>query len=121
MKKLLVGFVAAFAALAAFAEVPGPLLVPDYNRDGKIDPADYERLAAGEAFTIWLNDDDDDDGTDSGAEAGDTNNDLHDVPGGDGNDKDCEDGQVNGRCDLLDFFPVLVDVKFVDNWRNMTW
>ena len=105
----------------AFAEVPKPLLVPDYNRDGKIDVADYERLAAGEAFTVWLNDDDDAEGTDDGTEAGDTNNDLHDVPGGDGNDKDCADDKVNGRCDLLDFFPVLIDVSQIDGWDGMTW
>ena len=107
--------------LSAFAAEPKPLLVPDFNRDGKIDAVDYARLAAGEAFTVWLNDDDDAEGTDDGAEAGDTNNDLHDVPSGEGNDKDCEDDKVNGRCDLLDFFPVLINVEVVPGWDTMTW
>ena len=105
----------------AFAAEPTPLLVPDYNRDGKIDAADYERFEKGEAFTVWINDDDDADGAEADEGKGDTNNDLHDVPGGDGNDKDCEDGQVNGRCDLLDFFPVLVNVEVVPGWSTMTW
>ena len=39
--------------------------MPDYNRDGKIDPADYERAAADEAFTVWLNDDNDAAGAES--------------------------------------------------------
>ena len=121
MRVVLGALCVVLCAGAAFAEVPGPLLVPDYNRDGIIDPVDFERSRDGEAFTIWLNDDDDAEGTEGGAEAGDTNTDLHDVPGGDGNDKDCDDVMVNGRCDLLDFFPVLVDVKFIDNWGNMTW
>ena len=106
--------------LSAFAAEPKPLLVPDYNRDGKIEGDECNRAAAGEAFTIWLNDDDDDEGTDGGAEAGDTNNDLHDVPGGN-DDKDFADDKVNGRCDLLDFFPVLIDVNGVDCSGNYDW
>ena len=109
------------SAFAAFAGMPGPQLVPDYNRDGKIDEIDYGRMEAGEAFTVWLNDDDDAEGTADGETAGDTNVDLHDVPGGEGNDKDCEDEKVNGRCDLLDFFPVLVDVSGVPEWDGYTW
>ena len=105
--------------LSAFA-ASGPLLVPDYNRDGKIDNVDYGRLEAGEAFTVWLNDDDDGEGTDDGAEAGDTNNDLHDVPGGN-DDKDFADDHVNGRCDLLDFFPVLIDVFGVVGSGDYDW
>ena len=60
MKKLMMLMVAAIglAALVAQGAEPKPLLVPDYNRDGKIDPDDYERMAKGEAFTVWLNDDD---------------------------------------------------------------
>ena len=120
MKKLLVGFAATVAALAAFAYEPGPRLVADYDRDGRISPADRERALSGDEFTIWINDDDDADGD------GDTNNDLHDVPcgkDGEGNphNKDCEDDQVNGRCDLLDFFPVLVNVREVTDWEYLTW
>ena len=99
----------------------GPLLIPDYDRDGVIGVADGERAQAHERLVFWLNDDDDDEGTDGGANAGDANTDLHDVPGGEGNDKDCEDRVVNGRCDLLDFFPVLIDVNGVDEWGDYTW
>ena len=125
MKKLLLSCFA-LCAFVAFAAGPMPLLVPDYDRNGKIDMLDYGRLEKGEKFTIWLNDDNDAAGTDDGAEAGDTNTDLHDVPSGkdgEGNshDRDCEDEQVNGRCDLLDFFPVLINVEVVPGWDTMTW
>ena len=64
------------AADVAFAYEPGPRLVADYDRDGRISPTDRERALSGDDFTIWINDDDDADGD------GDTNNDLHDVPCG---------------------------------------
>ncbi len=121
MKKLLMLAVGAMSAMVAAAAVSGPRLVPDYNRDGKINDVDYERLAKGETFTIWLNDDDDAEGAKADEGKGDTNFALHDVPSGEGNDKDCEDDIVNGRCDLLDFFPVLVDVTGVDGWVNYDW
>ena len=122
MKKSFVLMVAGvMSAMMAFAVEQDPMLIADYNRDGKIDAADYERYAAGETFTIWLNDDDDAEGAEADDGKGDTNNDLHDVPGGEGNDRDCEDDHVNGRCDLLDFFPVLIDVTCVDEWQNYDW
>ena len=119
MKKLLMSCFA-LCAFAAFAGLPTPLLVPDYDRDGDIGATDRGKALAGQEFTIWLNDDDDAEGTDDGAEAGDTNTDLHDVPGGN-DDKDCEDDKVNGRCDLLDFFPVLIDVNGVESPDDYTW
>ena len=120
LRSICVGGCLLLGAGAAFAMASGPLLVPDYNRDGKIDVADYDRLAAGEAFTVWLNDDDDAAGAEADDGKGDTNTDLHDVPGG--NDaKDCADGEVNGRCDLLDFFPVLIDVNGVEGSGDYTW
>ena len=109
------------SASLAFAEAPGPRLVPDYDRDGKIDDADVRKAIANEPFTIWLNDDDDAEGAESDEGKGDTNVDLHDVPGGEGNDRDCEDEKVNGRCDLLDFFPVSVDVGGVADWPSYAW
>ena len=74
----------------------------------------------GEAFTVWLNDDDDAEGAEADDGKGDTNTDLHDVPGGN-DDRDCADDKVNGRCDLLDFFPVLIDVNGVEDWSSYTW
>ncbi len=123
MKQLMTavaGMVLALGAFSAFAGEPGPRLVPDYDRNGVIDEADCIRAAANEPFTIWLNDDDDAAGAEVDEGKGDVNTDLHDVPGGN-DEKDCEDDKVNGRCDLLDFFPVLVDVTGVDDWANYTW
>ena len=105
----------ALGAGTAFAGASGPQLVPDYDRDGEISNTDRAKALASDEFTIWINDDDDGDGN------GDTDTDLHDVPCGKDNDKDCEDEQVNGRCDLLDFFPVLVNVHEVRDWEDMTW
>ena len=93
-KPLLFALSLLFFTFCSFAAVPGPQLVPDYDRDGEIGAADREKAFTGDEFTIWLNDDDDAEGTEGGAEAGDTNTDLHDVPGG--NDrKDCADGEGN--------------------------
>jgi len=75
-------------------------VIPDYDRDGKIDDADRRRAATNETFRFWINDDKD---------VGDVAVDGSDVPGqSKGN---CSDGVVNGRCDLLDFFPVWLDLK----------
>ena len=84
-KKLMVSaMVPALSAFAAFAGASSPQLVPDYDRDGTIDEVDCKRAVASEAFTIWLNDDNDAEGKGDGAEPGDTNSDLHDIPGGEG-------------------------------------
>jgi uncharacterized repeat protein (TIGR02543 family) len=75
-------------------------LIPDYDRDGVISDSDRQRAVAKEVFRIWINDDKD---------VGDVAVDDSDKPGhSDGN---FSDGVVNGRCDLLDFFPVHVDVS----------
>lgn len=115
---VLIPLLSGFSAYAA----QGPLLVPDYNRDGVIDLSVEGAMASkGEAFTVWLNDDNDAAGAEADDGNGDTNTDLHDVPGGEGNDKDCEDYEVNGRCDLLDFFPVLIDLNGVEGSGDYTW
>ena len=80
--------------------VPTVAMVPDYNHDRKIDPADVARGAAFESFRFWINDDKDVDDV----AVGDS-----DVPGqSNGN---ASDDEVNGRCDLLDFFPVWLDIS----------
>ena len=121
MKTLMLCFASLMACASLAFAASGPLLVPDYDRDGVIGSTDYDRLNAGEQFTIWLNDDDDAAGVEADDGVGDTNSDLHDVPGGEDNDRDCEDDKVNGRCDLLDFFSVLIDVNGVDGWSNYDW
>ena len=78
-------------------------------------------MSGTDVFTIWLTDDDDAEGTEAGENAGDTNSAGHNTPAGESNDRDYADDKVNGRCDLLDFFPVLVDLNMVDGWENFTW
>ena len=75
-----------------------PLLVFDYDRDGKIDDADVAKAKDGKVFRFWINDDND---------SGDTNDSANDIPGSGPNHSN---GHVDGRCDLLDFTPLLVDV-----------
>ena len=78
-------------------------LVPDYNRDGKIDDQDRGKVTADNPYRFWINDDNDE---------GDT--------GGDGVPRYKEDGtgvgngvdeSINGNRDLIDFFPVFLNIK----------
>jgi hypothetical protein len=84
-----------------FMLVPATLRV-DFDRDGKIDPSDstanpdLELSLAQFPWFFWVNDDND---------AGET--DGNDIPGGGDNDRD---GKVNGTRDLVDFFPVHLDI-----------
>jgi hypothetical protein len=76
-------------------------LVPDYDRDGVIGTLDKARAATNEVFRFWINDDRD---------VGDTAQDGgSDIPGQESN-SDHADFSVNGRRDLADLFPVLVDI-----------
>lgn len=79
-----------------------PKVVPDYNRDGRIDQDDEAAQAAGREFRFWINDDND---------SGDINDIKNDVPGA--GRKNGVDRRVNGVGDLLDFTPVLLDVSGV--------
>lgn len=77
-----------------------PRIVPDYNRDGKIDQDDEAvRDSESAAFWFWVNDDDD---------CADVNKGVKDRPGEGVNFRD---NRVNGRGDLLDFTPMLLDVS----------
>ncbi|MHB8881819.1 MAG: alpha/beta hydrolase family protein [Thermodesulfovibrionales bacterium] len=85
--------------------VRSALLIPDYNRDGRIDGADRERAAKGDKFYFWINDDDDQGETEG-----------TDVPGakrsyGGVDYMNYETSVVNGVRDLIDFFPVYLDIK----------
>lgn len=79
-------------------------MLPDWNRDGKIDRLD-RRLNVGQKWRFWLNDDDD-----NGEEATSYSNDL---PGSDS--PDSANGVVDGVRDLVDFFPVYLDLR-----KNLT-
>jgi len=75
-------------------------VVPDYNSDGVISESDdYERARNDETFYWWINDDGDlNEGAD---EVG------SDIPAA-GNDFD--DGGVDSTRDLIDFFPIFIDL-----------
>lgn len=72
-------------------------LVPDYNRDRKIDDGDKAWSASGHVFRWWINDDHDD------GDGGD------DTPGS--ANPNCQTVTVNGVRDLVDFFPVWLDLQ----------
>jgi len=74
-------------------------VVPDYDRDGKIDQADRGKVTDTDPYRFWINDDDD-----SGEW------DIDDVPQR-GNDADAKDLQVDGLRDLVDFFPLFFDLE----------
>ena len=75
-------------------------LIPDWNRDRKIDRTDENESTNNLPFRFWINDDRDD---------GDIAKDNSDVPGQEGG-ANCQDKKVNGRCDLTDFFPVWLNI-----------
>ena len=79
--------------------VIGAELIPDFNHNREIAADDESLLISDGLFRFWINDDND---------AGDESKGTSDTPGqSDGN---CKDDKVNGRCDLLDFFPVWIDL-----------
>lgn len=79
--------------------VPAQMVV-DYNRDGKIDREDYGKMTPKNPFRWWYNDDNDE---------GDVAYGDSDVPTGTlGNGGDA---RVNGRSDIVDFFPVHLDIQ----------
>ena len=80
-------------------------LIPDYNRDRKIDSSDQIQATVSNPFRFWINDDDDD------GDISDGDDDEPGRPGGLLGAADYDDNDVDGRSDLLDFFPVWLDIK----------
>ena len=78
-------------------------IVPDCDRDGEIGDADCHAASTNAVFRFWINDDHDVGDT---AEAGGT-----DIPGQTESPDHANGYYVNGRRDLLDFFPVWLDLK----------
>jgi hypothetical protein len=78
-------------------------IVPDWNHDREITSADEDQATPSNPFRFWKNDDDD---------FGNVSQDDSDVPGQGGlfDNANCDDDEVNGRSDLLDFFPVWLDL-----------
>ncbi len=93
--------------------LPPGRMVPDYDRDGRIDGRDVRVQMAGKPFRIWINDDRDvgDESTEAfeDAPAGSCDPEAMPAPIG-GRPRNCMDGVVNGLRDLVDFFPVHLDV-----------
>lgn len=89
----------------AFILVPAELRV-DADRDGRIDLSprletpDRDFAAKQRPYYFWINDDDDE-GELNGA----------DIPGQPAGVANYADGQVNGVRDLVDFFPVYLDIR----------
>ena len=78
-------------------------LVPDVNRDRAIGDDDRDKITEENPYRFWINDDQD---------LGDISEGDQDNPGA-GSEANCHQGWVSGRCDLLDFFPLWLDVKQV--------
>ncbi len=93
------------SSVHGFALVPAQLRV-DFNRDGVIDTGDTPGVPDREfvekslPYFFWVNDDDD-----SGETSGD------DIPGQPPERSDACNGHVDGVRDLVDFFPVYLDIK----------
>ena len=77
-------------------------LIANYDRDSDIDDEDRQKARLEERFYFWINDD-----NDSGYEGGD------DIPEKSGliDPPDYNNDKVDGVRDLIDFFPVFVDIK----------
>jgi probable HAF family extracellular repeat protein len=79
-------------------------LVADFNRDGRIDDRDRNTVTSENPYRFWMNDDDD-----SGELGGD------DVPNSTYPDYATNPrtglGSIDGTRDLVDFFPLFVDVR----------
>ena len=83
-------------------------LCADFNHDGKIDTADEDILKKGGVFRHWINDD---------ADSGDVGDSDSDRPGAEtyvfglfGLSPNYDNDHVDGKCDLIDFMPVKLNV-----------
>ncbi len=81
-------------------------IVPDYNRDGMIDGQDRGKVNEDDPWRFWVNDDDDQGVIRSKGS-------HNDIPGE--GIADCTDLKVDGLRDVIDFFPLYLDI------RNMLW
>jgi hypothetical protein len=76
-------------------------LAPDYDRDGTIGTNDARLAAAGMPFRFWVNDDNDDPNSEVSG---------NDLPGQGTQISDYDDWAVDGLRDLIDFFPVKIEL-----------
>jgi alpha-tubulin suppressor-like RCC1 family protein len=89
-------------------------IVTDYNRDGVIDDKDRGKVTAENPWRFWVNDDDDWDET-GGDDIPDveisTVDDMFHIGPDFVEKEDGRHGQVDGARDLVDFFPLFLDIK----------
>ncbi len=78
-------------------------IVPDYNRDGTIDEQDRNRVTDENPWRWWVNDDDD--------RSGPRGRNDWDKPGSESADAVATPEVVDGIRDLIDFFPLFIDVN----------
>lgn len=82
-------------------------IVSDWNRDGEINVADRGKVTGENPWRFWINDNDDA-GTVDGS----------DIPNGGTNG---QDNQINGIRDLVDWFPLHLDIKSIlENFPSAT-
>ena len=79
-------------------------IVPDYNRDGMIDLLDRGKVTKEKPWRFWENDDNDIEGEER-------RDDGDDTPGTWNTARDGRNHKVDGVRDLLDFFPLHLDLK----------
>jgi hypothetical protein len=77
-------------------------IVPDYDRNGLINDDDRNKVTEEQPWRFWVNDD-----SDGGADSAGIGGSGDDLPG---QNKDNSDNQVNTIRDLLDFFPLYLDL-----------
>ena len=98
-----VGSFAEDSAVQRITAVDPPLMA-DITRDGAIDAADDAAHVAGRTFRYWINED-----TAKGDYVGHVS----------GSSRNAADHVVNGRLDLVNLFPVKLDLKpFIDAWGD---
>jgi len=88
-------------------------VVPDYNRDGKIDDNDRGKVTTQNPFHWWINDDNDLTTAERGNALQDIPNQIRSTGTGPVDDRDCGDLAVDGMGDLIDFFPLHLDLERV--------
>ena len=95
----------------AFLLLPNASLAVDYNRDGRIELDEKDDLPDRQPYQFWINDDSDNSTTASALG-------ISDLPGArsgafefDGRDPDYADDKVNGAGDLVDWFPVWLNIS----------
>ncbi|NMA43532.1 MAG: hypothetical protein GX946_09155 [Oligosphaeraceae bacterium] len=79
-------------------------MLPDFNRDRKINDEDQSLLITKGSFRFWINDDEDEGNFTEGKKQDSSNVPWSSSP-------NHGDNKVSGLRDLLDFFPVWVNVK----------